>query len=99
MLLVHTVLGCSGWKLRSSRLAAMGRLCLLSVVTTYLRLPLALMPCSFMSFWIRSFPPRPGQIWALLGIERAARLTALAQGRAACGWSAAALDWDFKHTK
>ena len=39
MSLVHTTLVASGWKLRLSKFGAIGKSCLLSVVTTNLRFP------------------------------------------------------------
>ena len=58
MSLVHTRLGASGWKFRLSKFGAIARSCLLPVVTTNLRFPRALMPCTFMSRRTRSFQTR-----------------------------------------
>ena len=46
MSLVHTRLGASGWKFLLSKFGAIGRLCLLPVVTMNLRFPRVLMLCS-----------------------------------------------------
>ena len=51
----------------------MGRLCLLSVVTTSVFLPLALMPCSFIMRHTRSLPtrmPRATSFFSILGQQR-----------------------------
>src|SRR6218665_3722 len=56
----QTLSGSATSNCRSSRLGAIGRSCLLSVVTFKRRLPLARMPCSCMSLRTRSLPtPMP----------------------------------------
>src|SRR6218665_824366 len=56
----QTLSGSATSNCRSSRLGAIGRSCLLSVVTLKRRLPLAWMPCSCMSLRTRSLPtPMP----------------------------------------
>src|SRR6218665_24758 len=52
----QTLSGSATSNCRSSRLGAIGRSCLLSVVTFKRRLPLARMPCSCMSLRTPSFP-------------------------------------------
>src|SRR6218665_2171275 len=54
----QTLSGSATSNCRSSRLGAIGRSCLLSVVTLKRRLPLARMPCSCMSLRTRSLPTR-----------------------------------------
>src|SRR6218665_2970800 len=54
----QTLSGSATSNCRSSRLGAIGRSCLLSVVTFKRRLPLARVPCSCMSLRTRSLPPR-----------------------------------------
>src|SRR6218665_856840 len=54
----QTLSGSATSNCRSSRLGAIGRSCLLSVVTFKRRLPLARMPCSCMSLRTRSLPTR-----------------------------------------
>jgi hypothetical protein len=58
MSLVQVWFGAAGVKLRANRFGAMGRSCLLSVVTTNFLLPLALMPWRCISFRTRSLPTR-----------------------------------------
>src|SRR5688572_15180165 len=83
MSLVHTRSGACGVNSRSSRFSATGSSWLLSVVALNLRLPRALMPCSFISLRTRSLPtrmprpsssyphPRPAILAACLGVHSA----------------------------